>query len=120
MEDSNSIPLRRLPWETPAGKPAFAATDGGVISRLADAMENNMLLTAKEDAIRAADLCRDVAASRAELRVVVGCLARAVSEAVFVADLRGERIGVRDYEESEDDEDLMAGVSEQVRRNDLH
>lgn len=118
MEDSNATPLRRLPWESHDGKPCFAQTDGGMIGRLADRMEDQMLLGSKEDAIRAADLCRDEGVSRAELKIVVGYLARAVTEAVFVADLRGERLSV--LTGSEEDDDLTAGVPVLVRHNDLH
>ncbi|MFJ2743602.1 hypothetical protein ACIO3O_28580 [Streptomyces sp. NPDC087440] len=37
----NPVPLRRLPWESPDGKPCFLSTDsnGGVVSRIADAVE---------------------------------------------------------------------------------
>jgi predicted RNA-binding protein len=118
MDDSNATPLRRLPWDGPEGKAAYAASDGGVISRLADRMEDQMLLTAKEDTIRAADLCQDDKVSRAELRIVVGYLARAVGEAVLVADLRGERLSV--LTDSEEDDGPLAGVPLLVRQNDLH
>lgn len=116
MEDSNGTPLRRLPWAGPEGKAAYAQTDGGVIGRLADRMEDQMLLTAKEDTIRAADLCQDDNVSRAELKIVVGYLARAVGEAVLVADLRGERLSLRDDEDGED----LAWVPPQAHHNDLH
>ncbi|MFE4719136.1 hypothetical protein ACFRLW_22350 [Streptomyces sp. NPDC056728] len=120
MEDGNSVPLRRLPWMGPDDRPCFAASDpGGVIARLANRMEDQMLLMSKEDAIRAADLCQDEKASRIELRMVIGYLARAVGEAVFVADLRGERLSV--LEDSEEEDDPVATVPAQgVRVNDNH
>jgi hypothetical protein len=116
MHDSNGVQLRRLPWDGPEGQAAYAQTDGGVIGRLADRMEDQMLLMAKEDTIRAAELCQEEKVSRAELKIVVGYLARAVSEAVLVADLRGERLSVREDEDGED----LAWVPPQAQPNDLH
>ncbi|GHF89066.1 hypothetical protein [Streptomyces thermodiastaticus] len=87
--------LRRLPW-TEDGKPAYLVTGegGSFLAEMADAMEEGMLTTAEVDAERADTLADDVRASRAELKMAVRYLARAVADAVEVARLRGERLGI--------------------------
>jgi hypothetical protein len=85
--------LRRLPWQD-NGKPAYVTPGSGPINALADATEASILATAREDVQRARALAADPAVSRAELRMAVQYLARAVEDAALVADLRGERLDV--------------------------
>ncbi|MEU6650486.1 hypothetical protein ABZ904_13800 [Streptomyces sp. NPDC046900] len=85
--------LRRLPWED-NGKPAYVTPGDGPVNAIADAMEASILVTARNDVRRAQALAADSAASRAELRMAVQYLARAVEDAALVADLRGERLGL--------------------------
>jgi hypothetical protein len=87
--------LRRLPWEED-GKPVYLATDGeaSFLARMADTMEEGMLTTAEVDMTRALSVADDVDATRPELKTAVRFLAHAVADAVEVARLRGERLGV--------------------------
>ncbi|MQY15244.1 hypothetical protein SRB5_54230 [Streptomyces sp. RB5] len=83
--------LRRLPW-TDEGRPAYVPLGDGMVNRIADAMELEILAGALRDARRAEDLGRVAGASVAEFRTVVAWLAHAVRDAVNVAVLRGERL----------------------------
>ncbi|MQY11271.1 hypothetical protein SRB5_13860 [Streptomyces sp. RB5] len=88
-------PLRRLPW-TDEGRPAYVPVGDGMVNRIADAMELEILAGALRDAGRAEDLVRAVETSLAELRTAVKWLAHALRDAVDVAVLRGERLGVEE------------------------
>ncbi|MFJ7785749.1 hypothetical protein ACIQY8_24205 [Streptomyces albidoflavus] len=88
---NDTIRLRRLPWQE-GDKPAFVNPGDGMVTRLADAMEAEMIETAQSDARRALALAGDPSVSRAELQVAVRYLASAVQDAALVADLRGERL----------------------------
>ncbi|GAA2397862.1 hypothetical protein GCM10010420_24930 [Streptomyces glaucosporus] len=57
-------------------------------------MEEGMLTTAEVDMARALSVADEVSSSRAELKMAVRFLAHAVVDAVEVARLRGERLGV--------------------------
>ncbi|MGW2078708.1 hypothetical protein ACWCOW_17480 [Streptomyces sp. NPDC001939] len=83
--------LRRLPWND-EGRDAYTPQGDGIVNAIANAMEASMIETAKEDSRRAQALVADSAASRAEFRLAVGYLARAVEDAVHVAELRLERL----------------------------
>jgi hypothetical protein len=87
--------LRRLPWRED-GKSAYLSTDDGtsLLARMADTMEEGMLTTAEVDMARALSVADEISSSRAELRMAVRFLAHAVADAVEVARLRGERLGV--------------------------
>ncbi|MGI5141816.1 MULTISPECIES: hypothetical protein [unclassified Streptomyces] len=91
--------LRRLPWQD-NGKDAYTPQGSGIVNAIADAMETSILVTSREDARRAQALAADSAASRAELRMAVQYLVRAVEDAAMVADLRGERLGIDSEEDA--------------------
>jgi hypothetical protein len=99
MSETESRPapsqLRRLPWSED-GKSAYLSTGDGAsfLARMADTMEEGMLTTAEVDMTRALSVAEEVSASRAELKMAVRFLAHAVADAVEVARLRGERLGV--------------------------
>lgn len=64
------------------------------MAHIADVMEEGTLTTAEVDSERANALAEDISASRAELRLALRYLSRAVADAVEVARLRGERLEV--------------------------
>ncbi|CDR07371.1 hypothetical protein [Streptomyces iranensis] len=71
----------------------------GIVNRLADIMEAELIESAKADAARARALADDPAASGAELRTALRYLAHAVEDAAKVASLRAERLPDMDNEE---------------------
>ncbi|MGW1028809.1 hypothetical protein ACWD4J_34890 [Streptomyces sp. NPDC002577] len=87
--------LRRLPWED-EGRAAFVTPGDGIVNAVADAMEANMIETAREDARRALALADDQDASKAEMLVALRYVAHAVQDVALVADLRGERLPAAD------------------------
>ncbi|MER6294932.1 hypothetical protein [Streptomyces althioticus] len=87
--------LRRLPWRED-GKDAYLSTGEGssFLARMADSVEEGMLTTAEVDMARALSVADEMSSCRAELRMAVRFLAHAAADAVEVARLRGERLGV--------------------------
>ncbi|ONK12242.1 hypothetical protein STBA_29820 [Streptomyces sp. MP131-18] len=82
---------RRAPWTTPEGTPAFLEAErGGMLERLADAREAEMVDTAALVHQWARDVIDD---DGADLRFVAEQLAEALGTALSVAELRGERLG---------------------------
>lgn len=92
--------LRRLPW-TEAGKDAYVTPGDGIINRMADAAENMSLAQAEDLARQATRAARDPQASAQELRLLMRLLGAITQDAVNVAKLRGERLGM-DNEDGED------------------
>lgn len=96
IESQPALPqLRRLPWRED-GKDAYLPTGEGspFLARVADSMEEGMLATAEVDMARALSVAEEMSSSRAELKMAVRFLAHAVADAIEVARLRGERLGV--------------------------
>ncbi|MFI1417314.1 sulfatase [Streptomyces sp. NPDC020731] len=85
--------LRRLPWRE-GDRPAFVSPGDGIVNRLADALEAELIETAQTDATRARGLADDAGATPPELRTALRFVAHSVEEAVLVAVLRGERLGL--------------------------
>ncbi|WP_434795186.1 hypothetical protein WN979_14475 [Streptomyces albidoflavus] len=104
--------LRRLPWDED-GRAAFVSPGDGFVNRLANAIEVEIIETARNDARRALALAGDPSVSRAELQVAVRYLASAVQDAALVADLRGERLPAvaEGLEDLTVDEPLWGGAS---------
>ncbi|MEV6993074.1 hypothetical protein AB0N87_28365 [Streptomyces sp. NPDC093228] len=90
--------MRRLPG-TGDGHSAFVSEGDGLVSRMADLMEDQTLEMAEELVTRAQALVNDFAASRAELRSLLRLLAAQTTEAVGVARLRAERLSKEREEE---------------------
>ncbi|MFJ4727187.1 hypothetical protein ACIP44_12430 [Streptomyces diastaticus] len=111
MEDITH--LRRVPWQEDT-KPVFVNPDDGLITHLADVMEAEMLLSARNDARRALSLARDPGVSRAELLAAVQYLSSAVQDAALVADLRGERLPVTEPGVEDLSEPLWGDTSRRV------
>jgi hypothetical protein len=84
--------LRRLPWTTDEGKPAFVPAGNGIVNHLADVLEAEMIATAEMDRERALAVADDPAASKPELRLAIRYLAHAAQDAASVAELRAERL----------------------------
>ncbi|MFI5568939.1 hypothetical protein ACIA6T_16630 [Streptomyces sp. NPDC051740] len=91
--------LRRLPWRED-DRPVFVPQGDGIVNRLADVLEAELIETARADAARARGLADDTGATRPELRTALRFVAHSVEEAVLVAVLRGERLGLSGPEPS--------------------
>ncbi|MEU7050270.1 hypothetical protein [Streptomyces eurythermus] len=115
---------RLLPWSED-GKRAYLDTDdpNGVISRLADEMEEAQLVIGHEVFAAARQVLGDPEASRAELRFTAMRLVECLFDALRVADSRGERLA--DDEDGDDkdaasgddgDEDTMSSVEQEAER----
>jgi hypothetical protein len=100
--DSSS--LRLLPWATPEGKPCFLSpdSDGGVLSRLADQMETAQTNTAAEVVEGAKAVLGDPNADSRELRFALTRVNEVLADVLRVAQSRGARLPVPDYEEPAD------------------
>lgn len=92
-EDAGST-LRRLPWTTGEGKLCFLSTAGpdSFLSRLADELEDVQLDTAAEVLEHSRSLLANPDAPVTELRFVTARLAECLSDALRVAESRGERM----------------------------
>ncbi|MEU9848858.1 hypothetical protein [Streptomyces sp. NPDC047985] len=98
---------RLLPWATAEGKPCYLSTDGrGYLATLADNMESVQLGMGKE----LLEYARDTTAPGAkiltatEYRWLARRLTEALSDALRVADSRGQRLpGPQEEEEADDD-----------------
>ncbi|PGH49940.1 hypothetical protein [Streptomyces sp. Ru87] len=101
--------LRRLPWQED-DRPAFVSPGDGIVNRLADVLEDQMIDTARLDAARARALADDSKATPAEMRTALRFLAGSLQDAALVATLRGERLGL------EDDDADTAVIGGQVLR----
>ena len=85
--------MRRLPWNSPDGSPAYLASEGGFLSRLADDFENDVL----EDAREVASVLRDIATGPLGSGLLGDVLRRTadtLEAAALVGELRGERLGI--------------------------
>lgn len=110
---SNPTHLRRLPWDED-GRAAFVSPGDGFVNRLANAIEVEIIETARNDARRALSLARDPGVSRAELLAAVQYLSSAVQDAALVADLRGERLPVTEPGVEDLSEPLWGDASRRV------
>lgn len=89
--------LRRLPWPSATGRPAFLSSKDpdSLLSRAADSTESAMLDSAEDVARCACMLLHDAAPpTREELRTTATRLIESVRDAAHVARLRGERLGM--------------------------
>ncbi|MGA5642814.1 hypothetical protein ACPCTN_29245 [Streptomyces cinereoruber] len=89
--------LRLLPWANPDGLPCYLSTDGGgYLARLADGIEEVQLTMGHEllDHARGVLAPGARALTDAEYRWLACRLTEALSDALRVADARGQRIPV--------------------------
>jgi CTP:molybdopterin cytidylyltransferase MocA len=82
--------MRRLPWTGPEGMAEYGAP--GEVDQIADRTEAHTISMARNDAAYALTMAERPEVSRAELRALIGKLARAVKDVASVAELRGERL----------------------------
>ncbi|GAA3976311.1 hypothetical protein GCM10022384_27980 [Streptomyces marokkonensis] len=92
--------LRRLPWRED-DRSVFVSPGDGIVNRLADILEEELIETAQTDAARARGLADDVEATTPELRAALRFVAHSVDDAALVATLRGERLGLESPEPSD-------------------
>lgn len=86
---------RLLPWTSPKGKPCYLSTDGrGYLSTLADSIETVQLSMGQEllEYARDATVPGAKALSATEYRWLACRLAEALTDALRVAESRGQRI----------------------------
>lgn len=89
--------LRRLPWTTDSGNPAYLANDdpNSPLSLMADSVEAQLIDSARQVLSVARKLrCAELGAE--EVRHTVSRLTECLSDAINVATMRGERLGVGD------------------------
>ncbi|MGW0828681.1 hypothetical protein [Streptomyces sp. NPDC002845] len=86
---------RLLPWTTPDGRPCYLSTDGrGYLSTLADSIEAVQLGMGEELLEHAREVLAPGARalSATEYRWLAGRLSEALTDALRVAESRGQRI----------------------------
>ncbi|MFF0081772.1 hypothetical protein ACFYR1_18955 [Streptomyces canus] len=97
---------RLLPWNTAEGKPCYLSTDGhGYLSTLADSIETIQLGMGTEllEYARGATAPGAQAMSATEYRWLARRLTEALSDALRVADSRGQRLPGPEEDERDDD-----------------
>lgn len=96
MEAEAAGEVRLLPWVGGEGKACYLVTDGdgGTVSRLADATEVVQLGTGRELLAHAREMLAGDARG-GELRFLAERLSGALSDALRVAESRGQRLGRR-------------------------
>lgn len=90
-DPSHLTRLRLLPWTGPDGKPAYLSGGSGLLSRVADALEELQLAAAEHLLDLAPVILDNPAAASDELRFTARELASALTAAVRVARSREMR-----------------------------
>ncbi|OEU96176.1 hypothetical protein [Streptomyces oceani] len=91
--------LRRLPWRTDSGKPAYLSTDdpSGLLSTMADTVEASMLGNAEQVLwLTRHLLTEETTLTARELRFTTRRLTECLHDCVDLARMRGERLGCVD------------------------
>ncbi|MGG2462737.1 hypothetical protein ACO0M4_23455 [Streptomyces sp. RGM 3693] len=107
MRDHADRAPRLLPWTTPEGNPCFLLpSDGtGYVSRLADRLEAEQLGSAAALIEEAERVLTDRAWSPGELHLLTVELKNSLVTTHRVAESRGARLPVPDYEPDDDPDD---------------
>ncbi|MGW0828428.1 hypothetical protein [Streptomyces sp. NPDC002845] len=94
LREGTGTPLRLLPWTTSEGLPCYLSTDdsGSRMSRLADAVEADLLDSAETVLAAARELLDEPDARSWELRFVGVRLAEALGDTLRIAASRGARL----------------------------
>lgn len=94
MTEHRFTALRLLPWSTSEGKPCYlsSGSEGGYVSRLADAAEARQLAAGAEALGCARLVLGDPMAPYAEVRYAAIRLGECLADALRVADSRGLRL----------------------------
>ncbi|QAX94048.1 hypothetical protein SEA_EURATIS_53 [Streptomyces phage Euratis] len=93
---------RLLPWTT-EGRPCFLEADGGVLSQLADDMEDAQLAMGQHELTNARKVLADPTSPNATVRYAAIRLAECLTDALRVAESRGMRLPDPDDDEDEND-----------------
>ncbi|MFH8403197.1 hypothetical protein ACH4FX_00285 [Streptomyces sp. NPDC018019] len=101
-----SIHPRLLPWTGSAGQRSYLVTDdnGGVLSRLADEMEEVQLSMGAELLAHATEILKDRKAGALEFRFLSTRLCEALRDALRVAESRGGLLAELDDAAAESEE----------------
>ncbi|MEX1655480.1 hypothetical protein ABZ960_20225 [Streptomyces pseudovenezuelae] len=104
---------RLLPW-TAEGKPCYlaSASEGGVISRMADVMEAEQIRTGREMLAQSRGLLEESGLGKMELRFVAARLTESLSDIVRIAESRGIRLGIEDPRPDDEVEELEDSEAE--------
>ncbi|MFI6084605.1 hypothetical protein ACIBBB_27135 [Streptomyces sp. NPDC051217] len=99
------LALRLLPWNTLDGKPCYLSADGtgGVVSRLADEVEEAQTESGSEVLGGAKAVLADANAGTRELRFALARVTESLGDVLRVAESRGARLPIP-YEDDEDGE----------------
>ncbi|WP_157838536.1 hypothetical protein [Streptomyces xiaopingdaonensis] len=95
---SNPRDMRRAPWRTPNGGPAFFVSDDqdGMLAALADNAESTLTENARTTLQFADTVLARGAAEPIEVRYLAKTLYQSLQDALYVAELRGERLGMEE------------------------
>ncbi|MFC8829365.1 hypothetical protein ACFT9I_28920 [Streptomyces sp. NPDC057137] len=99
--------LRLLPWNTLDGKPCYLSADGsgGVVSRLADEVEEAQTESGSEVLGGAKAVLADANAGTRELRFALARATESLGDVLRVAESRGARLPTPYEDDEEGDED---------------
>ena len=92
---------RLLPWPGPEGTPCRLIGDSGWLSRLADELEETQLDTGERVVSIAGQMLADDSVPAPELRFLARQLTMALTDALRVAESRGERLPVEDDQDED-------------------
>lgn len=107
----NGTQLRRLPWTTDDGRPAYVqAGTGGPVNQMADVIESMAVEVAQDLARQGTRMARNQAASAEEMRSTLALLAASVKDLTQIAESRAERITALE-EALEEAQERLAGQS---------
>ncbi len=100
-EEYGDSALRRLPWNSPEGKPCFlsAACTDGALSRIADSVETEQTDAGAEVLSGAKAVLADADAGERQLRFALVRAVESLGEVLRVAESRGARLSVPDCDE---------------------
>ena len=93
-DEIDTTGMRRAPWRTPAGGPVYFSYDdpGSLLAVLADNAEDALTDNASVTLEFATTLLAESVQNTRELQYLVRTLCEALSDALRVAELRGERL----------------------------
>ncbi|MGW3632269.1 hypothetical protein ACWD7F_19250 [Streptomyces sp. NPDC005122] len=99
--------LRRLPFAGPTGGSVYVQSSdpGGVVSRMADEVELRRVDGASVFLAVLGSILEAGTVSDAEARVFLDIAAGHLNDVIAVAESRGDRLGILDDDEDEDDTD---------------
>ncbi|MBT2507088.1 hypothetical protein J7I98_14560 [Streptomyces sp. ISL-98] len=95
--------LRRLPWDTPDGKPCFlSAESDGVMSQIADEIEEAQMATGEEVLGEAKAVLAESQTGVEELRFTLVRATESLRGVLRIAESRGKRLPEPEYDQPAD------------------